>query len=228
MKSTSVDAVVVGGGVVGLATALGLLAARPGAKLVVIEKEAKLAAHQTGHNSGVIHAGLYYKPGSLKARTCSRGRGLLERFCEEHGVRFERCGKVVIATTEAEVPRLDELERRGRANGLEGVRRISVAELREREPHAAGVAALLVAETGIVDYAEVVRAYAAELTRRGAEIRTGEQVTGIRKLGDRVVVESTAGSVEARVLVACAGLDSDRVAPDGGPGGRRLDHSVPR
>jgi L-2-hydroxyglutarate oxidase len=212
MKSTAVDAVVVGGGVVGLATALGLLAARPGASLVVIEKEAKLAAHQTGHNSGVIHAGLYYKPGSLKAKSCARGRGLLERFCEEHGVRFERCGKVVIATTEAEVPRLDELERRGRANGLAGVRRITVEELREREPHAAGVAALLVAETGIVDYAEVVRAYAAELVRRGAEIRTGEQVTGIRKVGDRVVVESTAGSVEARVLVACAGLDSDRVA----------------
>jgi L-2-hydroxyglutarate oxidase len=212
MKSTAVDAVVVGGGVVGLATALGLLAARPGTSLVVIEKEAKLAAHQTGHNSGVIHAGLYYKPGSLKAKACARGRVLLEQFCEQHGVPFERCGKVVIAINDAEVPRLDELERRGRANGLTGVRRITVDELREREPHAAGVAALLVAETGIVDYAEVVRAYAAELVRRGGEIRTGEHVTGIRRVGERVVAESTAGSVEARVLVGCAGLDSDRVA----------------
>jgi (S)-2-hydroxyglutarate dehydrogenase len=212
MKSTAVDAVVVGGGVVGLATALGLLAARPGTSLVVIEKEAKLAAHQTGHNSGVIHAGLYYKPGSLKAKACARGRVLLEQFCEQHGVPFERCGKVVIATSDVEVPRLDELERRGRANGLTGVRRITVDELREREPHAAGVAALLVAETGIVDYAEVVRAYAAELVRRGGEIRTGERVTGIRRVGERVVAESTAGSVEARVLVGCAGLDSDRVA----------------
>jgi L-2-hydroxyglutarate oxidase LhgO len=212
MKSTQVDAVVVGGGVVGLATALGLLDARPQTSLVVLEKEAKLAAHQTGHNSGVIHAGLYYKPGSLKATTCARGRGLLEKFCDEHGVRWERCGKVVIATTDAEVPRLDELERRGRANGLTGVRRITVEELKEREPHAAGVAALLVPETGIVDYAEVVQAYAAEIVRRGGEIRAGERVTGIRRVGERVVAESTAGSVEARVLVGCAGLDSDRVA----------------
>ncbi|HEY4015647.1 MAG TPA: L-2-hydroxyglutarate oxidase [Polyangiaceae bacterium] len=212
MKSTQVDAVVVGGGVVGLATALGLLDARPQTSLVVLEKEAKLAAHQTGHNSGVIHAGLYYKPGSLKATTCARGRGLLEKFCDEHGVRWERCGKVVIATTQAEVPRLDELERRGRANGLTGIRRITVEELKEREPHAAGVAALLVPETGIVDYAEVVQAYAAEIVRRGGEIRAGERVTGIRRVGERVVAESTAGSVEARVLVGCAGLDSDRVA----------------
>jgi (S)-2-hydroxyglutarate dehydrogenase len=212
MKSTSVDAVIVGGGVVGLATALGLLAARPGASLVVIEKEAKLAAHQTGHNSGVIHAGLYYKPGSLKATTCARGRVLLERFCEEHGVPFERCGKVVIAANDEEMPRLEELERRGRANGLDGVRRISVGELREREPHVAGAGALLVPETAIVDYAEVVRAYAAEIVRRGGEIVTGGCVTAVRRLGARVLVESTAGSIEARSLVACAGLDSDRVA----------------
>jgi L-2-hydroxyglutarate oxidase len=212
MKSTQVDAVIVGGGVVGLATALGLLEARPQTSLVVLEKEAKLAAHQTGHNSGVIHAGLYYKPGSLKATTCARGRGLLERFCDEHGVRWERCGKVVIATTQAEVPRLEELERRGHANGLTGIRRITTEELKEREPHAAGVAALLVPETGIVDYAEVVQAYAAEIVRRGGEIRAGERVTGIRRVGERVVAESTAASVEARVLVACAGLDSDRVA----------------
>ncbi|MDP9151588.1 MAG: FAD-dependent oxidoreductase, partial [Myxococcota bacterium] len=157
---TFVDAIVIGGGIVGLASALALLGRRPGISVVVLEKEKKLAAHQTGRNSGVIHAGLYYKPGSLKATTCARGRALLERFCEEHAVPFERCGKVVVATTDEEVPRLDELERRGRANGLEGVRRIDVAELREREPHATGRAALLVPQTGIVDYATVARAYA--------------------------------------------------------------------
>jgi L-2-hydroxyglutarate oxidase len=207
----NVDAIVIGGGVVGMATALALLALRPGASLVVLEKEAKLAAHQTGHNSGVIHAGLYYKPGSLKATTCARGRTMLERFCQEHGVPFERCGKVVVATREPELPALDELERRGRANGLVGIRRIPMGELREREPHVAGVAALLVPETGIVDYAEVVAAMAAEVARRGGHIRTNERVTGIRR-GDRVLVESTTGDVEARVLVACTGLESDRVA----------------
>jgi len=197
---------------VGLATSLAVLAERPGASLVVLEKESALAAHQTGRNSGVIHAGLYYKPGSLKAMTCARGRALLERFCEAHGVAFERCGKVVVATREDEVPRLDELERRGRANGLAGVRRVGTEELREHEPHAAGVAALFVPETGIVDYAEVARAYAAEVVRRGGEVRTAARATGIFRRDERVVVATTAGDVEARVLVACAGLESDRVA----------------
>ncbi|HZU81758.1 MAG TPA: L-2-hydroxyglutarate oxidase [Polyangiaceae bacterium] len=212
MQSDQVDVVVIGGGVVGLASSLALLAARPGASLAVLEKEPMLAAHQTGHNSGVIHAGLYYKPGSLKATTCARGRVLLERFCEEHGVPFERCGKVVVATRDEEVPRLEELERRGRANGLTGIRRISIEELREREPHASGVAALVVPETGIVDYARVVQAYADDVKRRGGAIHTGARARAIVRRGDRVVVESEAGAVEARVLVACAGLESDRVA----------------
>jgi L-2-hydroxyglutarate oxidase LhgO len=208
----SVDAVVIGGGIVGLATSLALLARKPGASIVVLEKEAALAAHQTGHNSGVIHAGLYYKPGSLKATLCTRGRALIERFCEENGVPFERCGKVVIATSDAEVPRLEELERRGRANGLVSLRRMSPDELREREPHAGGVAALLVCETGIVDYSEVARAYGRVFQGRGGEIRTRASVTAVRRYGERVVVESMAGAVEARVLVACAGLQSDRIA----------------
>jgi L-2-hydroxyglutarate oxidase LhgO len=206
------DAILVGGGIVGLATALALLDARPGTSLVVLEKEAELAAHQTGRNSGVIHSGLYYKPGSLKALTCSRGRALLERFCTEHGVTFERCGKVVVATRPEEAVQLEELERRGRANGLSGVRRISDGELREREPEAAGVSALFVPETGIVDYREVAAAYAREIARRGGEILRGAQAIGIRRPGGRVVVESTAGAFEGRVLVACAGLASDRVA----------------
>ncbi|HEY8091320.1 MAG TPA: L-2-hydroxyglutarate oxidase [Polyangiaceae bacterium] len=209
---TRVDVAVIGGGIVGLATSLAILARRPGTSLVVLEKEEALAAHQTGRNSGVIHAGLYYKPGSLKATTCARGRGMLERFCEEHGVRFERCGKVVVATREEEIPRLEELERRGRANGLSGVRRIGPEELKEREPHAAGVAALFVPETGIVDYAEVARAYAAELGKGGAEVRTGARATRIAPQAGGVVVETTAGAVEARALVGCAGLASDRVA----------------
>jgi L-2-hydroxyglutarate oxidase len=206
------DAVVVGGGIVGLATALALLDARPGAKVVVLEKEPGVAAHQTGRNSGVIHAGLYYKPGSLKARLCARGRSLLERFCEAHGVPFERCGKLVVATSAEEIPRLDELESRGKANGLTGITRIGPEALRAYEPNAAGVAALHVAETGIVDYREVARAYAGELERRGAEVVTGACAASIERRGSRVVVASTAGDVEARVLVGCAGLASDRVA----------------
>jgi L-2-hydroxyglutarate oxidase len=207
-----VDAVIVGGGIVGLATGLALLAARPGTSAIVLEKEAGVAAHQTGRNSGVIHAGLYYKPGSLKARACARGRALLERFCEEHGVPFERCGKIVVATSREEVPRLDELERRGKANGLAGIERIGPEALREHEPHAAGVAALFVPQTGIVDYKEVAQAYARELEHRGGELRTHAEVTAIVRMTDRVVVESTAGAVEARVLVSCAGLASDRIA----------------
>lgn len=207
-----VDAVVVGGGVVGLASALALLDQRPGASVVVLEKETAVAAHQTGRNSGVIHSGLYYKPGSLKAATCLRGRQLLERFCERHGVPFERCGKVVVATSEDELPRLDELERRGRANGLAGVRRVRSEELREHEPHAAGVAALLVPETGIVDYTRVAGAYRGDLERRGARVLTSAKVTGVEPRSSSVVVQSTAGDFEGRVLVGCAGLGSDRLA----------------
>jgi L-2-hydroxyglutarate oxidase LhgO len=206
------DVVIIGGGIVGLATALAVLARRPGASLVVLEKEATVAAHQTGHNSGVLHAGLYYKPGSLKALLCARGRAMLERFCDEHHVTYERCGKVVVATRADELPRLDELERRGRANGLKGVRRIGPEELRDVEPHAAGLAALVVPETGIVDYTQVARAYAAELERKGAAVQTGARATAIEQAGDRVVVQSTRGAVEARVLIACAGLAADRVA----------------
>jgi L-2-hydroxyglutarate oxidase LhgO len=209
---SKVDAVIIGGGIVGLATGLAILAARPGAKAVILEKEGGVAAHQTGRNSGVIHAGLYYKPGSLKARACARGRSLLERFCEEHQVPFERCGKIVVATNEEEVPRLDELERRGKANGLGGIRRIGAEELLEHEPHAAGIAALFVPETGIVDYKEVAEAYARELAHRGGELRTDALATAISRRDGCVVVESTAGAVQARVLVSCAGLASDRVA----------------
>jgi L-2-hydroxyglutarate oxidase LhgO len=180
--------------------------------VVVLEKESTLAVHQTGHNSGVIHAGLYYKPGSLKAVTCARGRALLERFCDEHAVPVQRCGKTVVATRADQVPRLDELERRGRANGLTGIKRLGPEELREVEPHATGVAALSVPETGIVDFTTVLQAYATAISKRGGRVCFSARATGVRRSPDRIVVESTAGSVEARVLVACAGLESDRVA----------------
>jgi L-2-hydroxyglutarate oxidase LhgO len=206
------DAVVVGGGIVGLATALAMLELRPSASLVVLEKERAIASHQTGRNSGVLHAGVYYKPGSLKATTCALGRQLLERFCEEHDVPFERCGKVIVATRQEEIPRLDELERRGRANGLVGMRRISREEIREKEPHASGVAGLFVAETGIVDYRAVASAYRRELERRGASLVTGARALSIASRTDRVRIESTEGAFEAQVLVGCAGLESDRVA----------------
>jgi L-2-hydroxyglutarate oxidase len=208
----AIDVVVVGGGIVGLATALATLELRPGASLAVLEKEPSIASHQTGRNSGVIHAGLYYKPGSLKATTCARGRLLLERFCERHDVPMERCGKVVVATRKEELPRLEELERRGHANGLEGIRRISREEIREKEPYASGVAGLFVPETGIVDYRAVATAYRKELEGRGGTLVTGARVLAIASRDDRVRVESTAGAFEARVLVACAGLESDRVA----------------
>lgn len=206
-----VDVAVVGGGIVGLATARALALER-GWRVVVLEAEDEVARHQTGHNSGVIHSGLYYQPGSLKAETCVAGRDALYRFCAEQGVAFERCGKLVVAVDEREVPALDELERRGRANGLAGVRRLGPEEIREREPQVAGVAGLEVPETGIVDYPAVARALAGELGRHGGEVTTGARVAGVRAVAGGLAVETAAGAVEARYLVNCAGLQCDRVA----------------
>jgi L-2-hydroxyglutarate oxidase len=203
--------VIVGGGIVGCATALRLLEKRDLA-VTVVEKEPAVARHQTGHNSGVIHAGLYYKPGSVKAETCTRGREALIRFCEEKGIPYDRCGKLVVATDESEVGRLDTLEKRGKENGLVGIKRLRAEELREHEPHVAGVAGLFVAETGIVDYVKVTEAYAKAAEERGARIATGEAVTAFRRDGDEVVVETTRGEHRARCVVNCGGLQSDRLA----------------
>jgi L-2-hydroxyglutarate oxidase LhgO len=205
------DVAVIGGGIVGLATAMALLARKPGG-VVVLEKEEGVAAHQTGHNSGVIHSGLYYKPGSLKAETCVRGRLALERFCEERGIAWERCGKIVVATKPEQVPQLEELERRGRANGLAGMRRLRAEEIRDYEPHAAGIDALHVPETGIVDYKAVARAYADVVRERGGEVRTGARVIAIARREGVHVIETTRGEVRARTLVNCAGLHCDRIA----------------
>ncbi len=173
------DVVVVGGGAVGLATAMAL-SADPGLRLLVVEAEDRVAAHQTGHNSGVIHSGLYYKPGSAKARNCADGRERLYRFCQEHGVAHERCGKVVVATHADELPALAELERRGLANGLRGIRRLDAAGRREYEPHVRGVAGLHVPETGIVDYKAVTRAYADVVAEAGGRVELKAALVGCR------------------------------------------------
>jgi L-2-hydroxyglutarate oxidase LhgO len=206
------DLVVIGGGIVGLATAHQLLERRPKLRLAVLEKEPELASHQSGHNSGVLHSGLYYRPGSLKARLCSEGKVALERFADEHGIPYEHCGKVVVALDDAELPRLVELERRGTKNGVEGLRAICPEELRELEPYAAGIRALYSPKTGVIDFRLVAGAYADEVRRRGGEILTGRKVTGVRSREGEHELTTSAGRVLTRTLVACAGLQADRVA----------------
>ena len=211
MPDVRVDVAVVGGGIVGVATAMAVSAGSR-VSLAVVEKEARLAAHQTGNNSGVIHSGLYYKPGSLKAQNCTAGREALLRFCESHGIPAERCGKVVVATTEEQIPALDELKRRGDANGLTGLRRLRSEEIREIEPHAAGVAGLFVPQTGIVDYVRVTEAYADEVRASGGEVMLSAPVLRIVRDGAGMVLETGRGTVRCRFLINCAGLHSDRVA----------------
>ncbi len=206
------DVAIVGGGIVGLATAYRLLEARPPIRLALIEKEPTLAEHQSGRNSGVIHAGLYYAPGSMKARLCREGKDALERFCREHAVPFERCGKLVVAIDETEIPRLAELKARGEANGLRGLREVGPERIHEIEPHAAGVRALHLPETGIVDFRQVALAYADEVRGRGGQILLDHRVTGIRRFGDELVVQTSRGPVLTSNLITCAGLQSDRVA----------------
>lgn len=205
------DVAVIGGGIVGVATALALRRTTR-ATVTVLEAENRLAAHQTGRNSGVIHAGLYYKPGSLKARNCTAGREALYRYCAEHGVPAERCGKLVVATTSEELPALDELERRGRANGLRGLRRLSAGELGEVEPQVRGLAGLLVPETGIVDYAQVTAALAGDLRRLDGEVRTDARFLSLARSGSDTVLSTASGEVRCRFVIACAGLQADRVA----------------
>ncbi len=205
------DVAIVGGGIVGLATALALTS-QSRLSPIVLEAEAGLAAHQTGHNSGVIHSGLYYKPGSLKARNCVEGREALYRFCAKHGIAHERCGKIVVTTRESELPALDELERRGRANGLSGLRRLRAEEIREYEPHAVGIAGLHVPETGIVDYRQVAETYARLAQAAGGQIQTGARIVGFRRTPDAFVLETTRGAIDCCNLINCAGLQSDRIA----------------
>jgi L-2-hydroxyglutarate oxidase LhgO len=201
------DVAVVGGGLIGLATAYRLLEAKPGLRVVVLEKEPELARHQSGRNSGVIHAGLYYVPGSLKAGLCREGREALVAFADEHAIPYRLCGKLVVALDETELPRLEELRRRGLANGLQGLTEVGPDELRELEPHAAGIRALHVPETGIIDFRRAALAYADEVKARGGEILLGARVVALRPLtladGRRLQVAN---------VITCAGLQSDRVA----------------
>lgn len=219
------DVAVVGGGIVGLATARALLSARPGTRLVVLERERAVALHQSGRSSGVVHRGLYYAPGSLKARLCVEGADALVRYCEEKGIAHELCGKVVVATTPEEVPRLDELERRGRANGVPGLERIGPERLRELEPHVAGVAALHSPGTGIVDYGDVTRALADDVAAEGGEVLTGRDVVSISRRGSSVLLGTPAGDVEAGRVVVCGGVYADRLAALSG--GAREPRIVP-
>jgi len=210
--SRAPDIAVIGGGIIGLATTLALTETYPRARLLILDKEPRIASHQTGHNSGVIHSGAYYKPGSLKARLCVEGAKLMKRFCDEHGIHWEGCGKVIVATDEAELPRLQAIQERGTANGLTGLKRLSGDEVGQYEPHCRAVSALLVPETGIVDYGQVAERMAGLIRDRGAEILTGARVSAIRRDGDGVALETASGAVRARYLINCAGLHSDRVA----------------
>ena len=206
------DIAVVGAGILGLATARELARRDPRRRIVVLEREPGLAAHQTGHNSGVVHAGIYYAPGSLKARLCVDGVRELSAFCAERGIAYERCGKVIVALDTGELPGLDELERRGRANGVPGLRRLDAGELREIEPHAAGVAALHSPETAIVDFAAVAAALADDVRAGGGEILTGAGVERIEVRGGRIVLRHARGEVTAGFGVFCAGAWADRLA----------------
>ena len=208
--SATFDVVIVGGGIVGTATAMSL--ACQGRSVALLEATDKLAAHQSGHNSGVIHAGLYYRPGSLKARLCADGRAELYRFCETEGIPHRRCGKLVVASRDRDLPALDELERRGGANGLVGLRRLTAGQLGDYEPEVTGVAGLWVPQTGVVDYALVTAAYARRAAQSGAEIVLNARVTGISAGDASVRSETTAGEFTSRFIVNCAGLQADRVA----------------
>jgi L-2-hydroxyglutarate oxidase len=205
------DVAVIGGGIVGMATAMALTRAGT-TRVTVLEAEDRLAAHQTGHNSGVIHSGIYYKPGSAKARNCTDGRELLYRFCADNGIPHDRCGKLIVATTAAELPALDEITRRGRANGLSGLRPLRAEELGEYEPHVRGVAGLHVPDTGIVDFTAVTLAYARKVWDAGGSVHTGARLLAVRRDDGELVLETAAGEFRARYLVNCAGLQSDRVA----------------
>ncbi|MBE0599212.1 MAG: L-2-hydroxyglutarate oxidase, partial [Desulfuromonadales bacterium] len=206
------DLAVIGGGIVGVAVAHAVGESLPGLSLIVLEKEPGLARHQTGNNSGVIHSGLYYRPGSLKARNCIAGREMLYAFCQEHRLPHERCGKLVVATRESQLPALAELESRGVANGLQGLVRLDAAGIRRQEPHAAGIAALWVPQTGIVDFVAVTEAMASLVRQHGGEIRTSSRVFRIRREGGNFRLSTASGEVRSRFLVVCAGLQADRVA----------------
>ena len=212
MERQQYQVAIIGGGIVGLATALRLTERHPDCRVVVLEKEQQLAQHQTGHNSGVIHSGIYYAPGSSKAQFCTAGVGLLTQFCEENDIEYDQCGKIIVATSESEFGRMNTLYERGVANGVEGLEEIGPERLKEIEPHAFGLKALWVPVTGIVDYKKVANTYADKIRAAGGEIVTGATVRGIQESQGSLVLETTQGDVKTSHLINCAGLAADRVA----------------
>jgi len=206
------DVVIVGAGIVGLATAEALVRRRPDLKVVVLEKEDGVAMHQTSHNSGVVHSGIYYRPGTLRARLCVTGVGKMRAFCSEHGVPYQEVGKVVVATDPSELPRLETLFERGQANGVDSLSLIGPDEIREIEPHAAGLKAIHSPRTAIIDFPGVAQRLRELLEAAGGSVRTGVAVEGIRATGAAVTVSTTMGPIEAGAVITCAGLHADRVA----------------
>jgi L-2-hydroxyglutarate oxidase LhgO len=211
-----VDVVVVGGGILGLATARGIGETRPDLRIAILEKEAELATHQTGHNSGVLHAGLYYAPDSLKARLCREGKALMEAFAEAHDIPFERCGKLVVALDESELARFGLLKERAVANGVPGLEEVGPERIREIEPAAAGIRGLWSPETGIIDFRRVALAIAEDLRAGGTEILTGRTVSRLDERRSEVVVSTAAGEVVGRMAIVCAGLHADEIAARSG------------
>ena len=212
MPDARYDVVVIGGGIVGLSVAMELTRRFPRLRLLIAEKEDRVARHQSGHNSGVIHSGVYYKPGSLKARTCVEGAAAMVDFCARHNIPHNVCGKVIVATTDDELPRLQELLQRGQSNGIDGLKLLGRDELHELEPHCAGIRALHVPTTGITDYVAVCEKYAELVSLQGGVLNTQTAVTGFARNGGATVVETTRGAFETRYLINCAGLHSDRIA----------------
>jgi L-2-hydroxyglutarate oxidase len=212
MTDSRHDVTIIGGGIVGLAVALDITKRFPRLRLLLLEKEHRVGQHQSSHNSGVIHSGIYYKPGSLKAKLCVEGARAMIEFCRAHDITYKVCGKVIVATHEDEFPGLEELRRRGEANGLTGLQSIGSEELREIEPRARGLRALVVPSTGITDYAAVCAKYAELIQAQGGEIRTSTAVTGLRQLASEIVVETSGPAFSTNYLINCAGLFSDRIS----------------
>ncbi len=212
MNDRHCDVAIIGAGIVGLAAGLQLIRKSPGLKVIVLDKESEVASHQTGHNSGVIHSGLYYKPGSLKARLCVEGKAAMVQFCEEHGIPHDICGKIIVATEEREIPGLNELLRRGRANGVSGLRELNVEQIREIEPYASGIRGIHVPTTGITDFKMVSVMYAELIEQGGGKVLTGYGVERIVREACAIVLQTTSGTVYARFAVNCAGLQSDLIA----------------
>jgi L-2-hydroxyglutarate oxidase len=210
MSNQIYDIAIIGGGIVGAAS--GMILSQKDFSVIILEAEENLASHQTGNNSGVIHSGIYYKPGSLKARNCVEGRELLYKFCSENDIKNEKCGKIIVAMNENETPILDEIERRGITNGLRGLRKLSKKEIKEFEYYVTGIKGLFVPDTGIVDYINVTNKFASKIVENGGEVKTNCRFVSIKIFQEELLLETTSGDIKCKLLINCGGLQSDRVA----------------